>query len=112
MPVGGAYVEKNLAALKDGGRHVSIAFQGGINATVNIMNLMRRRLTLTGSTLRARPEEEKTRLRTEIEAKLFPLIEVGKLTPHISLEVPMADVEVAHCAMREGRLIGKAVLTR
>lgn len=110
--VGGDYVEKNLALLNDGGRHVSIAFQGGIHATVNIMDLMRRRLTLTGSTLRARSESEKARLRADIEAKLFPLIDVGQLAPHVSLEVDMAQVDLAHDAMRSGNLIGKAVLTR
>ncbi|MEM9838688.1 MAG: NAD(P)H-quinone oxidoreductase [Pseudomonadota bacterium] len=110
--VGGDYVPKNLAMLREGGRHVSIAFLRGTEAAVNVMAIMRKRLTLTGSTLRARPTAEKSRLRGEVERHLFPLIETGKLAPLVSLSAPMDQVEAAHQAMQSGELIGKAVLTR
>ncbi|MEM1380264.1 MAG: NAD(P)H-quinone oxidoreductase [Pseudomonadota bacterium] len=110
--VGGDYVPRNLAMLRDGGRHVSIAFQAGLEAQVNIMAIMRKRLTLTGSTLRARPNAEKARLRGAVESSLFPLVSIGKLKPHIGLSLPMSEAEKAHDAMRSGALIGKAVLTR
>jgi len=108
--VGGAYVARNLAMLCDGGRHVSIAFQAGLEASVNLMDIMRRRLMLTGSTLRARSKEEKSRLRAEVEAHLFPLVETGKLKPLVSLETPIDRADDAHQAMQSGALIGKAVL--
>lgn len=110
--VGGDYVPRNLAMLRPQGRHVSIAFLGGMQAEVNIMDIMRRRLTLTGSTLRARSKEEKARLRGEVEAHLFPLIQAGKLKPLVTLELPMSEVEKAHEAMQSGNLIGKAVLVK
>lgn len=108
--VGGDYVPRNLAMLRDGGRHVSIAFQGGMEASISLVEIMRRRLTLTGSTLRARSSAEKSRLREAVEAKLFPLVEVGKIKPLIALEVPFDEADQAHQAMQSGQLMGKAVL--
>jgi putative PIG3 family NAD(P)H quinone oxidoreductase len=108
--VGGDYVPKNLAMLREGGRHVSIAFLNGIEASISIVEIMRRRLTLTGSTLRARPVEEKSRLRAEVESRVLPLVAAGKIRPDIGLRVPMAEVESAHQAMQSGNLLGKAVL--
>ncbi|MCQ8186548.1 NAD(P)H-quinone oxidoreductase [Parvularcula maris] len=109
--VGGDYVPRNLAMLRPMGRHVSIAFQGGMEATVSIVDIMRRRLTLTGSTLRARSVEEKSRLRSRVESDVLPLLASGKLKPAISLTVPFSQAEEAHSSMQEGDLIGKAVLT-
>ncbi|MEM1410429.1 MAG: NAD(P)H-quinone oxidoreductase [Pseudomonadota bacterium] len=108
--VGGDYLPRNLALLRDGGRHVSIAFLGGASAPLDLMQIMRRRLTLTGSTLRARSSAEKSDLRTDLEAKLLPLIRVGKIKPLLGMVLPMAEVEKAHEAMMNGALIGKAVL--
>ncbi|GGY54560.1 NAD(P)H-quinone oxidoreductase [Parvularcula lutaonensis] len=110
--VGGDYVPRNLAMLKAGGRHVSIAFLGGIEAKVGIMDIMRRQLTLTGSTLRARSKEEKARLRAVVEGALFPLIEIGKIKPLVTLELPMREADRAHQAMQSGELVGKAVLVK
>ncbi|NNU16670.1 NAD(P)H-quinone oxidoreductase [Parvularcula sp. ZS-1/3] len=110
--VGGDYVPRNLAMLRDGGRHVSIAFLGGMTGEFPIMDVMRRRLTITGSTLRARSAAEKARLRGEVEGNLFPLVMAGKLKPQIGLEVALAEAEEAHQAMQTGSLVGKAVLLR
>lgn len=108
--VGGDYVARNLSMLREGGRHVSIAFLGGASATISVVDIMRKRLTLTGSTLRARPREEKARLRAAVEGAFFPLIQTGKLKPHVTMTVPMAEADRAHEAMQTGALIGKAVL--
>lgn len=110
--VGGDYVAMNLAMLRPGGRHVSIAFLGGMQAEISVVDIMRRRLTLTGSTLRARDKAEKARLASAVENALLPLAETGKLKPLISLSVPMAEADKAHEAMQSGDLIGKAVLLR
>lgn len=108
--VGGDYVPRNLALLRPGGRHVSIAFLGGAEATVSIVDIMRRQLTLTGSTLRARPLAEKARLRAEVESNLVPLVMAGRLKPLVKLELPMTGADKAHQTMLKGDLIGKAVL--
>lgn len=108
--VGGDYVPRNLAMLRDHGRHVSIAFLRGNQAQVNIMDVMRRRLTLSGSTLRARSAEEKSQLRAAVEAELLPRLAAGQLKPLVTVEVPIKEADHAHRAMSEGTLIGKAVL--
>jgi putative PIG3 family NAD(P)H quinone oxidoreductase len=108
--VGGDYVPRNLAMLREGGRHVSIAFQGGVEATINVMDIMRRRLVLTGSTLRGRPAPEKARLRSAIEEAWVPLLKDGQLKPKVTMERPMDAVEEVHEAMRDGSLLGKGVL--
>lgn len=108
--VGGDYVPRNLAMLREGGRHVSIAFLGGIQASISILDLMQRRLSLTGSTLRARSLAEKARLRAALEQRFMPLVEIGKIKPLVTLEVPWARTDDAHQAMQSGELLGKAVL--
>lgn len=108
--VGGDYLPRNLAMLRHRGRHVSIAFLGGMEATLGIVEIMQKQLTITGSTLRARSKSEKSRLRSAVERSLFPLIEVGKLKPLVSLELPMQEADKAHQAMQSGELLGKAVL--
>lgn len=108
--VGGDYVPRNLAMLRPGGRHVSIAFLGGMEAKVPVLTVMQKRLTLTGSTLRARPKAEKARLRASVEAGLLPLVTAGRVRPLVTLRLPIAEAEAAHRAMDDGRLVGKAVL--
>lgn len=108
--VGGDYVPRNLSMLRDGGRHVSIAFLGGVEAQVNVIEIMRRRLTLTGSTLRARSPAEKSRLRGVLEERILPLVVTGRIKPLVNLEVPFRDADRAHQAMASGDLVGKAVL--
>jgi putative PIG3 family NAD(P)H quinone oxidoreductase len=108
--VGGDYVTRNLRALAEDGRHVSIAFQGGAKAEINIADVMRRRLTLTGSTLRPRSVEFKTMVADEIARTVWPYVEGGRLKPVIDSIVPLDAAAVAHARMEAGEHIGKIVL--
>ncbi|MGD2131940.1 MAG: NAD(P)H-quinone oxidoreductase [Maricaulaceae bacterium] len=108
--VGGPYVEKNLAALKDGGRLVLIAFLGGSKAEVDFGPVLRRRLTITGSTLRPRSTGEKRRLRDAIQERVWPWIADGKLRPAIDSEFALDDVRKAHERIDSGEHAGKILL--
>lgn len=109
--VGGDYLPKNLASLADDGRHVSIAFQRGIKGEINIADVMRRRLTLTGSTLRARDPAFKALLADEIYANVWPHVIEGKLKPVMDQSFPLAGAAAAHERMQAGAHVGKIVLT-
>ena len=108
--VGGDYVPRNLRALAEDGRHVSIAFQAGAKAEINIADVMRRRLTLTGSTLRPRSVEFKTMVADEIARTVWPYVEGGRLRPVIDSIIPLAGAAVAHARMEAGEHVGKIVL--
>ena len=108
--VGGDYVPRNLACLAEEGRHVSIAVQHGATAEVPIFDIMRRRLTLTGSTLRPRPVAFKTMVADEIARTVWPYVEGGRLKPVIDSVFPLADVAKAHERMEAGNHVGKIVL--
>ena len=108
--VGGDYVPRNLEALGDDGRHVSIAFQRGAKAEINISDVMRRRLTLTGSTLRPRPVEFKTMVASEIAHTVWPYVEGGRLRPVIDSTFPLSQAAEAHARMESGQHVGKIVL--
>jgi putative PIG3 family NAD(P)H quinone oxidoreductase len=108
--VGGDYVARNLAALADDGRHVSIAFQRGAKAEIQIADVMRRRLTLTGSTLRPRSVEFKTMVADEIARTVWPYVEGGRLRPVIDQIFPLAEAAAAHARMEAGEHVGKMVL--
>ena len=108
--VGGDYVPRNLACLAEDGRHVSIAFQRGAAAEIAIPDVMRRRLTLTGSTLRARSVRFKTMLRDEIAATVWPYVEGGRLRPVIDSTFPLERAAEAHARMEAGDHVGKIVL--
>lgn len=109
--VGGPYVQKNLNLLNDGGRCVIIAFLQGPQAQLNLVRMMFKRLTLTGSTLRSRAKEEKARLAREIERVVWPWIEAGKVKPVIDSTFPLADAEAALQRLQSGKHAGKIVLT-
>lgn len=109
--VGGDYVAKNLQVLKPRGRHVSIAFLRGAEATVSIPMVMQKRLTLTGSTLRARDGAEKARLTDEIRTRLLPAIENGSIRPVIDCTFPLEKAAEAHRRMEASEHVGKIVLT-
>ena len=108
--VGGDYVPRNLACLADDGRHVSIAFQRGAKAELTIPEIMRRRLILTGSTLRPRSVEFKTMVADEIARTVWPYVEGGRLKPVIDSTFPLADAARAHARMEAGEHVGKIVL--
>ena len=108
--VGGDYVPRNLQCLAEEGRHVSIAFQRGAEATVPVVDIMRRRLTLTGSALRARSVEFKSMVADEIARTVGPHLAAGALRPAIDRVYPLADAAAAHARMEAGEHVGKIVL--
>ncbi len=109
--VGGDYIEKNIRSLSDDGRLVNIAFQNGSTATVDFMRVMLKRLTLTGSTLRIRPNEVKGEIARSIEEKVLPLILAGKIKIPLDSTYPLAKASEAHARMETSAHIGKIVLT-
>lgn len=109
--VGGPYVQKNLNILNEGGRLVMIAFLKGPQVELNLMRLMLKRLTLTGSTLRSRPVAEKARIAAEVERHVWPWIEAGRVKPVIDSTFPLAEAEAAHARLQSGAHAGKIVLT-
>jgi putative PIG3 family NAD(P)H quinone oxidoreductase len=109
--VGGDYLPRNIACLADDGRHVSIAFQRGAKSEIAIPDVMRRRLVLTGSTLRPRPVEFKTLVADEIARTVWPFVEGGRLRPVIDSTFPLAEAAKAHARMDAGGHVGKIVLT-
>jgi putative PIG3 family NAD(P)H quinone oxidoreductase len=109
--VGGDYVARNIQCLAEDGRHVSIAVQRGAEATVPIWEIMRRRLTLTGSTLRARDTAFKSLVADEIARTVWPHVEAGRLKPVLDRAYPLAEAAAAHRRMEAGDHVGKIVLT-
>jgi putative PIG3 family NAD(P)H quinone oxidoreductase len=108
--IGGDYLPRNLQALADDGRHVSIAFQRGAKSEIAISEVMRRRLMLTGSTLRPRPVEFKTMVADEIGKTVWPYVEGGRLKPVIDSTYPLSQAAEAHARMESGEHVGKIVL--
>lgn len=108
--VGGDYVARNLKCMADDGRHVSIAVQGGAMATVPVFEIMRRRLTLTGSTLRARDTAFKTLVADELSRSVWPFVAEGRLKPVIDRTYPLPQAAEAHRRMESGAHMGKIVL--
>jgi putative PIG3 family NAD(P)H quinone oxidoreductase len=108
--VGGDYLPRNLTCLAEDGRHVSIAFQRGAKAELAIPDLMRRRLILTGSTLRPRSVEFKTMVADEIARTVWPYVEGGRLKPVIDSTFPLEEAAKAHARMEAGEHVGKIVL--
>lgn len=107
--VAGDYVPRELSILADDGRLVLIAYQGGTEARVDLSQ-MRRRLTITGSTLRARPVAVKAEIAAALRERVWPLLEQGKLAPVIHAIYPLAQASQAHQALENGHHIGKIVL--
>jgi NADPH:quinone reductase-like Zn-dependent oxidoreductase len=99
-----------LKALAEDGRHVSIATQRGAKAELSIADIMRRRLTLTGSTLRPRPVEFKAMVADEIARTVWPYVEGGRLKPIIDRTYKLAEAAAAHARMEAGDHVGKIVL--
>ena len=108
--VGGDYIERNMKAAAKGGRIVSIAFLNGPTAEVNFVPMLVKHLTLTGSTLRPRSDDEKGRIAAALQEKIWPLIEKGQIKPVIHAEFPLAEAEKAHEMMESSSHIGKILL--
>jgi putative PIG3 family NAD(P)H quinone oxidoreductase len=109
--VGGNYIERNLKAAALEGRIVQIAFLEGSKVELDLMRLMMRRLTLTGSTLRAQSAEAKERIAKAIEQLVWPLIAEGKFKPTIDSTFKLIDAASAHARIDDPAHIGKIVLT-
>ncbi|MDQ8726718.1 NAD(P)H-quinone oxidoreductase [Bradyrhizobium sp. LHD-71] len=109
--VGGDYIERNYEAAAIEGRIVQIAFLGSPRANVDFRRLMLKRLTHTGSTLRARAIEDKAAIARALEAKVMPLLRNGKVKPLMDSTYPLAKASEAHARMESSHHIGKIVLT-
>ncbi|RIY08636.1 NAD(P)H-quinone oxidoreductase [Hymenobacter rubripertinctus] len=109
--VGGDYTPKNMRLLRDDGRLVFINAMQGAQAEFNALDLMRRRLTLSGSTLRPRSAEFKAALALEVERHIWPVIEAGQLRPVLERTFPLAEARAAHELLETSTHIGKIVLT-
>ncbi len=108
--VAGDYVPRNLNCLAEDGRHVTIAVQGGLMAEINMAQVMSRRLTLTGSTLRPRTDEFKSLLADEIYKNAWDFVERGDLRPVMDKSFLLTDASAAHAHMESGDHFGKIVL--
>jgi NADPH:quinone reductase len=108
--VGGEYIDRELKCLADDGRLVIIAMLGGAKATVNLNEILRRRLTLTGSTLRPRPVSFKGAIARNLQEKVWPHIESGAIKPVVYRIFPLAEAAQAHALMESSTHIGKIVL--
>jgi NADPH2:quinone reductase len=109
--LGASYAERNQRVLAVGGRWVVIAAQTGREASIDLMRLMLKRQVLTGSTLRARPADEKARLAAEIRARAWPWVVEGKVRPPVDAVLPLAQAKDAHLRLEAGAHVGKIVLT-
>jgi NADPH2:quinone reductase len=108
--VGGPYVQRNLSALADEGRLVQIAFLQGPKMELNLSQLMMRRLTVTGSTLRPQSDLAKARIAESLRAEVWPLLEAGVVAPVMDSEFALEDAAGAHARMEGGAHVGKIVL--
>lgn len=109
--VGGEYIPREINALADDGRIVMIATLGGAKGTVDLGQVLRRRLTLTGSTLRPRPVAFKAAIAARLREEVWPLLESGKIKPVIHSVFPLEQAARAHALMESSAHIGKIVLT-
>jgi NADPH2:quinone reductase len=109
--VGGSYIERNYDAAAVEGRVVQIAFQDASHADVDFRRLMFKRLTHTGSTLRARAIADKAAIARAVEDKVLPLIAAGRVKPVIDSTFPLREATAAHARMETSQHIGKIVLT-
>ena len=108
--VGGVYIEKNIKALVDDGRLVQIAFLQGAKAELNFAQIMTRRLTITGSTLRPQSDLSKAQIASELFRNVWPLLSNGRLKPVINSIFELEDVTSAHLLMESSQHIGKILL--
>lgn len=108
--VGGSYLPRNVRALADDGRLVQIAFLQGPKVELNFAEVMMRRLTITGSTLRPQSDQAKARIAAEVQAHVWPMIARGAMGPVIDSEFPLEDAPAAHWRLESSGHVGKIVL--
>ena len=108
--VGGSYIARNIKAMALEGRMVHIAFLSGPKAEINFAQIMARRLTLTGSTLRPQSDLAKARIAGELREKVWPLLDTGRIAPVMDEEFALEDASKAHARMEAGAHMGKIVL--
>ena len=109
--VAGAYVAREVECMAEDGRIVIIAIMGGSKAEVNTSQILRRRLTITGSTLRPRPVSFKKQITQQLHARIWPLLDAGKLKPVIYKTFTLDQAADAHRLMESSEHVGKIVLT-
>ena len=108
--VGGSYLPKNIKALADDGRLVQIAFLQGAKVELNFAEVMMRRLTITGSTLRPQSDQAKARIATQVEAHIWPLIACGAFKVVVDSEYPLSEAPAAHWRLESSGHVGKILL--
>jgi NADPH:quinone reductase-like Zn-dependent oxidoreductase len=108
--VAGPYMQKNLNVLGGDGRYVIIAFLQGPKAELNMRQVLGKRLTITGSTLRPQSTAEKAEIATDLEKHVLPLLESGAVRPIIDATFPLGNAAKAHALMESSQHMGKIVL--
>ncbi len=108
--IGGEYLNRNVSCMKPDGRLVQIALMGGAKGELNLGRVMMNRLTVTGSTLRARSVAFKGDIAAALREKVWPLLEAGDIAPVIHRTFPLAEAAAAHALMEESSHIGKIIL--
>jgi len=109
--VAGAYVDREVKCVAEDGRIVIIAVQGGAKSEFNAGLVLRRRITITGSTLRPRPVTFKAAIAQALRKNVWPLVESGRIKPVIHSTFPAAEAAKAHALMESNQHVGKIVLT-
>jgi NADPH:quinone reductase len=109
--VGGSYLPRNVKALRDDGRLVQIAFLEGATVELNFAEIMMRRLSLTGSTLRPQSDLAKARIAASLREDVWPMLDAGRIAPVMDSEYALADAAAAHARLESSGHIGKIVLT-
>lgn len=110
-PIGAKYLSRNVAALATGGRLVVIGLQGGTKGELDLNALMRKRAAVFGTTLRARPVEEKAAICAEVVEHVWPLVAAGRVVSVLRRRFPIEEVAEAHRLMESGNNVGKILLT-
>ena len=109
--IGGDYFEKNIDLLNQEGRLVNIAFLKGNSVKLDLSKLMMKRINLTGSTLRPRTTEFKSKIAEELRETVWPLLDTQKIRVHVDSVFPLEEFKDAHIRMENGNHLGKIILS-